>query len=58
VARVLLTGMSGAGKITLPATLAGHRYRTVDTDYGGWELPGALCVLVTAPHDDGRAEGG
>src|SRR5215213_7618615 len=42
MARVLLTGMSGAGKSTLLAAVASRGYPTVDTDYGGWELPGAL----------------
>lgn len=41
MARVLLTGMSGAGKSTLLAALARRGYRTIDTDYGGWELAGA-----------------
>lgn len=42
MARVLLTGMSGAGKSTVLDALARRGYATVDTDYGGWELPGAL----------------
>lgn len=42
MARVLLTGMSGAGKSTLLADLDRRGYPTVDTDYDGWELPGAL----------------
>ena len=42
MARVLLTGMSGAGKSTVLDALARRGYTTVDTDYGGWELPGAL----------------
>jgi shikimate kinase len=42
MARVLLTGMSGAGKSTLLAAVAGRGYPTVDTDYDGWELPGAV----------------
>ncbi|WP_116450695.1 AAA family ATPase [Blastococcus litoris] len=37
--RVLVTGMSGAGKTTLLAELARRGHLTVDTDYGGWELP-------------------
>jgi shikimate kinase len=41
MARVLLTGMSGAGKSTLLAAVARRGYVTVDTDYDGWELPGA-----------------
>lgn len=42
MARILVTGMSGAGKSTLLGELARRGHRTVDTDYGGWELPGAL----------------
>jgi Shikimate kinase len=42
MARVLITGMSGAGKTTLLEELARRGYPTVDTDYDGWELPGAL----------------
>lgn len=42
MARVLLTGMSGAGKSTVLAAVARRGYPTVDTDYDGWELPGAL----------------
>lgn len=42
MARVLLTGMSGAGKSTVLAAVARRGYLTVDTDYDGWELPGAL----------------
>jgi shikimate kinase len=42
VARVLITGMSGAGKSTLLEAVARRGYPTVDTDYDGWELPGAL----------------
>jgi shikimate kinase len=38
MARVLLTGMSGAGKSTLLGALADRGYRTVDTDYDGWEV--------------------
>src|SRR3954451_9521411 len=41
IARVLLTGMSGARKSTVLAAVAGRGYPTVDTDYGGWQLPGA-----------------
>lgn len=40
--RILVTGMSGAGKSTLLGELAQRGHRTVDTDYGGWELPGAV----------------
>ena len=41
MARVLITGMSGAGKSTLLAEVAARGYRTIDTDYDGWELAGA-----------------
>jgi shikimate kinase len=34
--RVLLTGMSGAGKSTVIAELKKRGYRAIDTDYGGW----------------------
>jgi shikimate kinase len=36
MARVLVTGMSGAGKSTVLAALARDGYRTVDTDDDGW----------------------
>ncbi|WP_314451309.1 AAA family ATPase [uncultured Microbacterium sp.] len=36
MARVLITGMSGAGKSTVLGELAARGYRTIDTDYGGW----------------------
>lgn len=42
MARVLITGMSGAGKTTLLEELARRGHVTVDTDYDGWELPGAV----------------
>ncbi|MDO9439908.1 MAG: AAA family ATPase [Beijerinckiaceae bacterium] len=38
MARVLITGMSGAGKSTVLAALAQRGYSTVDTDYDSWEL--------------------
>lgn len=41
VARVLITGMSGAGKSTLLSAVASRGFRTVDTDYDGWELSDA-----------------
>jgi shikimate kinase len=40
VAHVLVTGMSGAGKSTVLAELSRRGYRTVDTDYDGWLVPG------------------
>jgi shikimate kinase len=39
VARVLVTGMSGAGKSTVLAELRRRGRLTVDTDYDGWCLP-------------------
>lgn len=42
MARVLLTGMSGAGKSTVLDAVARRGYITVDTDYDGWELSNAL----------------
>jgi adenylate kinase family enzyme len=36
VKRVLITGMSGAGKSSLLHELAARGHRTVDTDYGGY----------------------
>jgi shikimate kinase len=39
VVRVLVTGMSGVGKSTLLDELSRRGYETVDTDYGGWQLP-------------------
>jgi shikimate kinase len=36
VKRVLVTGMSGAGKSSLLAELAGRGHRIVDTDYGDY----------------------
>jgi len=41
MARVLITGMSGAGKSTLLGAVARRGFRTVDTDYDGWELSDA-----------------
>mgnify|MGYP002738380094 CR=1 FL=1 len=42
MARILVTGMSGTGKSTLLAELAVRGYRTVDTDYDGWEVAEGL----------------
>ncbi|WP_223841206.1 MULTISPECIES: hypothetical protein [unclassified Candidatus Sulfotelmatobacter] len=39
--RILITGMSGAGKSTVLAELARRGRITVDTDFDGWELPAA-----------------
>ncbi len=39
MARILLTGMSGAGKSTVLAAVAARGFRTVDTDHDGWTLP-------------------
>ncbi len=36
MARVLVTGVSGTGKSTVPGELAAQGYLTVDTDYDGW----------------------
>lgn len=57
MARILVTGMSGAGKSTLLEELARRGKLTVDTDYDGWELPGALwdeprMNELLARHDD------
>ena len=40
--RVLVTGMSGAGKSSLLTAVAMRGYRTVDTDYDGWTLDTGL----------------
>ena len=39
MARVLITGMSGAGKTTVLQELSRRGHRTIDTDYDGWVLP-------------------
>src|SRR5690625_5014421 len=49
--------MSGAGKTTLLDELAARGYRTVDTDYDGWELPESVwdeprMSELLARHDD------
>src|SRR5699024_10543440 len=40
--RILVTGMSGTGKSTVLAELRRRGRKTVDTDYGGWQLHGAV----------------
>ncbi len=57
MARILVTGMSGAGKSTLLGELARRGKLTVDADYDGWELPGAVwdeprMSELLARHDD------
>ncbi|MEE6296643.1 AAA family ATPase [Georgenia wangjunii] len=57
MARILITGMSGAGKSTLLEELARRGHLAVDTDYDGWELPGAVWDEVRmgellTRHDD------
>ena len=42
VARVLVTGMSGAGKTTVLNELRRRGHLTVDTDGDGWALPNGL----------------
>lgn len=54
--RVLITGMSGVGKTTLLNELRRRGFRTVDTDYDDWELPGAVwdeprMTTLLASHD-------
>jgi shikimate kinase len=46
VKRVLLTGMSGTGKLTVIEELAARGYKAVDTDYNG------LSELVSVPDDE------
>ncbi|MEO5920213.1 MAG: AAA family ATPase [Pseudolysinimonas sp.] len=38
---VLVTGMSGTGTTSVLDELATRGYRTVDTDYDGWQVPSA-----------------
>jgi dephospho-CoA kinase len=38
---VLVTGMSGTGTTSVLDELAARGYRTIDTDYGGWQVPAA-----------------
>ena len=42
MARVLVTGMSGAGKTTVLGQLHGRGHVTVDTDYDGWVVPNGM----------------
>ena len=42
MARVLVTGMSGAGKTTVLGELRRRGRLTVDTDYGGWVQPAGV----------------
>jgi adenylate kinase family enzyme len=61
VKRVLVTGMSGAGKSALLGELAARGYRTVDTDYGEyfhvidgerlWREDRISALLSSAPDD-------
>ena len=44
--RVLLTGMSGTGKLTVIKELAARGYKAIDTDYDG------LSELVNVPEDE------
>lgn len=58
---ILVTGMSGVGKSTVLAELAGRGIRTVDTDYGDWMRVAddgerlwreeAIAALLDAPGD-------
>ncbi|WEG09765.1 hypothetical protein PU630_04130 [Microbacterium horticulturae] len=38
MARILITGMSGAGKSSLLEELGRRGHDTLDTDYDGWTL--------------------
>lgn len=57
MSRVLVTGMSGAGKTSLLDELSRRGHRTVDTDHGGWETaPGRwdeprMAHLLATEHD-------
>lgn len=57
VARVLVTGMSGAGKSTVLRELQRRGQVVVDTDYDGWTLPNGtwdeprLAQLLTDHRD-------
>ena len=55
--RVLVTGMSGAGKSSLLDELSRRGHRTVDTDHGGWEAADGtwdeprMAHLLATEHD-------
>ena len=57
MSRVLVTGMSGAGKSTILGELRGRGLLTVDTDYDGWEMPDGtwdeprMARLLARHHD-------
>jgi shikimate kinase len=57
MSRVLVTGMSGAGKSTILGELRGRGLLTVDTDYDGWEMPDGtwdeprMARLLARRHD-------
>jgi dephospho-CoA kinase len=57
MSRILITGMSGAGKSSLLAELARRGYETVDTDYESWKKSdglwddGAISGLLAAHPD-------
>ncbi|SFF72680.1 shikimate kinase [Actinoplanes philippinensis] len=57
MARILVTGMSGAGKSTVLDELRRRGHLTVDTDLGGWVLPDGAwdeprMAALLAEHDD------
>lgn len=57
VPRILVTGMSGAGKTSLLAELAARGHLTFDTDDDGWTLPdgrwdaGRVAALLASHRD-------
>jgi shikimate kinase len=46
MAKILLTGMSGTGTSTVLKRLARRGWDVVDTDYGGWKVPGPDGDLI------------